>query len=98
MPCSALWRVQLCPVVSGYAAMASGDQKNRVSVYFRDIPPKMFTRAMLTIAIFAQPDRAVVLNQGREGSPLVSHKGLLMGTKSPERDFRCRALIFMRHE
>lgn len=36
--------------------MASGDRENRVLVYFKDIPPKKFTRAMLTIAGFAQLD------------------------------------------
>ena len=78
--------------------MASGDPENRVLVYFKDIPPKKFTRAMLTIAIFALLDQAQVLNQGRKESLLVSREGSLMGTQCPERDFRCRTLIFMHHE
>lgn len=36
--------------------MASGDRENRGLVYFKDIPPEKFTRAMLTIAGFAQLD------------------------------------------
>lgn len=56
MPPSASWRVQLCKMVSDYAVTASGDQEKRGLVYFKDIPPKKFTRAMLTIAAFAQLD------------------------------------------
>lgn len=98
VPPSASWTVQLREMVSGHIVTASGDQENRGLVYFKDIPPKELTKSMLTIAVFAQPDRVQVLNQGRDGSLLAYHEGLLMGTECHERDFRCRVLIFMHHE
>lgn len=67
-------------------------------VYFKDVSPKSFTRAVLTVTIFTQLGWAQVLNARREGSLLVGHEGLLMDIECPERSFGCRALIFIHHE